>query len=134
LSALKDDKGRWLGDRFEITYAPSALLWLREQETRPAPSRPALLVGDPAYPRAAHLQPLASSASEIRAISATLPHSDVLMGAQATAGRLRELARSGALARYGVLHVSAHTSVNSNRAMESALLLAPDVPGDEAPS
>ncbi|MCC6650252.1 MAG: CHAT domain-containing protein [Candidatus Eisenbacteria bacterium] len=134
LSALLDDRGRWLGDRYDITYAPSALLWLREQETPPVPSRPALLVGDPAYPAAARLQPLASSASEIRAIAATLPRARQIMGAQATAGRLRDMARSGELAGYGVLHVSAHTSVNPLRALESSLLLAPDIPGDDAPS
>ncbi len=134
LGALQDGDGRWLAERYDITYSPSALTWLAARSRTETAQPSALLVGDPAYPRASGLQPLTSSADEIAAIASLLPNPDRLTGATATAGRLRALAKSGALARYRIVHVSAHTSIDTRRVLDSALLLAPDVAGGPAPS
>lgn len=140
LGAIQDSQGRWLADRFDITYTPSALLWLdgRTHEsaavTSAAAAPPALLVGDPAYPALSGLRPLTGSAQELAAIAAVVPHAERLTGAAATASRLRALARSGALARFGLLHVSAHMAADPRRVLDSALLLAPDETSGPLPS
>ncbi len=54
LDALSDEKGTMLGDRYSISYAPSATVfaWLREmpERARALSAAPALLLGDPATP------------------------------------------------------------------------------------
>jgi CHAT domain-containing protein len=134
LGALRDDRGRWLGDRFVISYTPSALLFAHEREraaaTRRTNAGAALLVGDPAYaandpgrwPR------LEGSGEEMRAIAARWPAATLLTGAQARASALRALAAQGALARYRVLHFAAHTAIDTRHALDAALVLAPDAP------
>ncbi|MBI5168433.1 MAG: CHAT domain-containing protein [Candidatus Eisenbacteria bacterium] len=134
LGALEDEQGRWLADRYDITYTPSALLWLAARSRGETTQPSALLVGDPAYPEPSGLQPLTSSAQEIAAIAELLPHASRLTGAAATASRLRALAQSGELGRYQVLHVSAHTAIDTRRVLDSALLLAPESGGGFAPS
>ncbi|MFN8589171.1 MAG: CHAT domain-containing tetratricopeptide repeat protein [Candidatus Eisenbacteria bacterium] len=134
LGALQDEEGRWLAERYDITYTPSALLWLASRSPREQAAPSALLVGDPVYPALSGLQPLASSAQELAAISAVLPHAVQLSGAAATASRLRALARSGELGRFQILHVSAHTAVDTRRVLDSALLLAPDETSGASPS
>lgn len=56
LGVLRDEQGRWLADRYVISYAPSVLLWTIEHERIEHTGGPArsgaLLVGDPAYPPA----------------------------------------------------------------------------------
>ena len=134
LGAIQDAQGRWLADRYDVTYTPSALLWLdgHSREESAAPS--ALLVGDPAYPALSGLQPLTSSARELAAIAAVVPNAERLSGAAATSSRLRALARSGELGRYRLLHVSAHMVVDPRRVLDSALLLAPDETSGPLPS
>jgi tetratricopeptide (TPR) repeat protein len=135
LGALVDEQGRWLADRFRVSYMPSALLFVHDRENaRPAGGargRPALLVGDPSYsasdpgawPR------LAGAGDEIRAIASGLPNATVLTGPDASAARLRELAASGALARFGLVHFAAHSVIDIRGALESSIVLAPDRPG-----
>lgn len=128
LESLVGADGRWLGERFRVSYAPSALLWVTARErTRaaaPLASRPALLVGDTAIdPDATHLPPLAAAREEIGAIAARFPRATVLAGEDATATRLRALAASGELARFGLIHVAAHSDVEPRLPMQSALVL-----------
>lgn len=57
VESLTDDEGRYLGDRFAISYIPSATIWtwLREQGPRrstAADPRAVLLVGDPPFTEA----------------------------------------------------------------------------------
>ena len=134
LGVLLDDRGRYLAERFAISYVPSALLFARARERgRPAEAvaRPALLVGDPEYPDGdpGHFSRLAGAAGEIQELATRMPTATVLTGADARAGRLRELASSGAMGRYGLVHFATHTVVDPTRALESALVLAPDAPG-----
>jgi len=135
LGVLVDGQGHWLSDRYTITYTPTALLFVAERE-RPVPqgalgSRPALLIGDPAYPTtgAGHWERLTGSGDEIRALAGRLPAARSLTGAAATAGALRAMAARGALAHYRLLHIAAHTSFDARRVFESAFVLAPDSAG-----
>ena len=135
LEALLGRDGRWLGERFRISYAPSALLWAHWRARPPAPvalaARPALIVGDTAPdPDESHLPPLAAAREEIDAIAAHFPHATVLAGADATADRLRALAASGGIARFGLIHVAAHSDPEMVLPMRSALVL-PATRGDD---
>jgi hypothetical protein len=135
LETLVGADGRWLAERFVISYAPSALLWAGWRE-RPAErvalaDRPALVVGDPA--RAAGGSPLpalAEARAEIDAIAGRFPHATVLAGGEATADRLRALAAAGGMERFGLIHVAAHSDVSTRLPMRSALLLADRGAGD----
>jgi hypothetical protein len=135
VGALRDARGRWLDQRFSVSYAPSVLLWLRARERAggapAARGRGALLVGDPAYPtdEPAPWPRLGGTGREIAAIATHLPGAITLTGLDASAARLRALERSGALARVGIVHLAAHTAIDDRRVMESALVLAPDTPG-----
>ncbi|HET7224908.1 MAG TPA: CHAT domain-containing tetratricopeptide repeat protein, partial [Candidatus Eisenbacteria bacterium] len=135
LGVLRDDRGRFLSDRFTISYAPSALWFAHSRAANGArvPARgagPALLVGDPHYPAA---EPgwgaLPGSAAEIRDLATRFPSATTLTGDRASAASLRALSQSGALARYRVVHIAAHAAIEPERVMESALVLAPDAPG-----
>jgi len=138
LGVLVDGGGHWLADRYTITYTPSALMLVTERE-RPLPqgalgARPALLVGDPAYPDTGrgHWERLTGSGDEIRSLAARLPAARTLTGAAASAGALRDLAAHGGLARYRLLHIAAHTVFDPRRVMDAAFVLAPDSAGTAA--
>ena len=150
LESLTDTTGRWLGDRFEIAYTPSALLSEMRREREPRSRAPsewrALLVGDPAYAKAAgataSLAPavantsdttLATPASwprlggargEIEAISRMLPRATLLLGSDASEARLREFAATGALARFDLIHFATHAAIDERRPGRSALVLS----------
>jgi tetratricopeptide (TPR) repeat protein len=134
LAALADSAGRPLIERFAISYAPSARLYAlaRARPGRAGGRRTALVVADPAFgPRArGGWPPLAGSRREIEAVRRAAPRATVLAGPQARADELRELARRGALGRYSLVHIATHTAFDEVRALESALVLAPDAAGE----
>ncbi len=139
LGALRDARGRWLADRFAISYSPSALLFVHERSQArsgtAAGPRAALLVGDPAYIGEGGRWPrLAGAAEEIRSLRERLPGARVLAGAEARAATLRAWAVNGELARYDILHFATHTTIDWQQAMESAIVLSPDRPGDATDS
>jgi CHAT domain-containing protein len=135
LGALRDDRGRWLAERYSISYSPSALLFVHERDGTQRPhrarARAALLVGDPAYAAddPEHWPRLAGSTDEMRAIASHWPVATLLTGAEARAGSLRALASSGSLSGYGLLHFAAHATVDTRRPLDAAIVLAPDAPG-----
>ena len=154
LESLADTSGRWLGDRFEIAYAPSALLGAMRAGSRAHERTPrdwrALLVGDPAYAgtgaaRAANpaatgsasggaiasatvagaaWPPLSATRPEIEAVSALLPGATVLLGRDASEAKLRDLAASGALGHYDLLHFATHAAIDERSPGRSALVLS----------
>ncbi len=140
LAPLQDDAGGWLGERYVISYSTSALRFVRGREhqaaTGPRRSLPALLVGDPAYAPddPDHWSRLAGAGDELRALAARLPGATLIVGAEASAARLRALAATGVLGRYRVLHFAAHADFDARRVLESALVLAPDARGDPVSS
>src|SRR5262249_10960363 len=99
-----------------------------------AAARPALLVGDPAYPPTGRWTRLDGAAAEIQDIAHRSPGATTLTGPAARPTRLREWAASGELARFGVLHFATHAEVDPRRVLESALVLAPDTIGGSVSS
>jgi hypothetical protein len=134
LSALSDSTGRALVDRFAISYVPSATWYALSARPRHALARgaPTLVVADPAFRslEQSGWRPLAGSRDEIETARAALRDVHVLRGEQASARVLRDLARRGELGRFRVLHFATHTAVDEVAALESALVLAPNAPGE----
>lgn len=136
IEAFGDDREGWLIDRYAVSYASSATLqaWARERSRGWPRAAPVLVVGDPAYAQEGRpaWARLAGSRDEAAAVEAAFPATRIETGARATAGMLRELAASGDLARYRMLHIAAHTTVDVARLFESRLVLAPAHAGEEA--
>lgn len=134
LSALSDSSGRPIGDRFSISYVPSATWYTLAARSRHASPRTGstLVVADPAFRAAKEggWLPLAGSRDEIASARAALGDVHVLQGEQASARALRDLARRGELARFRVLHFSTHTAADGVAVMGSSLVLAPNRPGE----
>src|SRR5262245_5311658 len=134
LAALSDSSGRPLIERFAISYAPSARLFAlgHERAVTGRGNGAALIVADPAFRPASEggWAPLAGSRREIEAVRRAASRITVLEGGEARARSLRELARRGQLAHYSLVHFATHTAVDEIRVLESALVLAPDGPGE----
>jgi len=109
--ALPDARGVALGDRFTISYTPSASVYYL-CATKPAGADGGSLVlgiPDPAAPRIE---------DEVRAVAGVLPHSEVFLGSDATARVLREL---GARSRF--VHIATHGSFRQDNPMFSSISL-----------
>ncbi len=72
------------------------------------------------------LAPLPGTRREVQAIAALFPESQAttLLGAQATESSVQRLAQSGALKRYGFIHLATHGKANPDVAMSSTVFLA----------
>jgi CHAT domain-containing protein len=108
--ALYDDDG-YLIERFEITYAPSATIYLFCQQHPPAPIQRALLMGvsDRANP---------AVIAEVQAVASHLPSARVLLDEEATFTALQAEA-SGC----DLLHLACHGLFRADNPMFSALKL-----------
>jgi len=110
------------GAEVDVRYAPSAALALRGRERSPAAVRRAFFLGDP--PFAAAFAPLPHTRAEIEAAAATFPESESLLGPDASESRVWELARSGRLGEFDVLHFATHAIPDHQHPEASALILA----------
>jgi serine/threonine-protein kinase len=63
---------------------------------------------------------------EVEAIAGLFPQACVLLGQDASAGRVQELATTGELGRYSYMHFATHAEADLGVAFNSALILAPD--------
>ena len=136
-----------LTEDYIVSYAPSASIVARLWESRQrAPAAPRLLaVGDPAFTRSELVNLKESAApkesrergskrfvelpgtrTEVTAIARLFPTADVLLGSEASEARLEQLASSGALQAYSVLHFATHGEVDRSTAARCALVLAQD--------
>jgi CHAT domain-containing protein len=100
--ALRDDHRTLLGERFAISYAPSAMLYASQVQRRAAAVEraPALFVGDPPF-RPEHLvalRSLAAPSHRSHALDSTIVR-DALNADSAALGRLPRLAWSRAEVR-----------------------------------
>jgi CHAT domain-containing protein/tetratricopeptide (TPR) repeat protein len=136
LGMMRDARGVRLDERFAISYVPSGLAFadLSERDAGATVARAdhALLFGapEPGSADASRWPPLTGAAGELHDLAGLFPDATVLMGKNATAARLDAMARSGALDRFGVVHLAAHIDLNPARVLQSAFVLAPDLPGD----
>ena len=105
------DGERYLIERFEISYAPSAKVFslCQRQASRGLDKALALSVADPLIP---------AVAEEARAVARHLPGAEVLTDRQATLSALREKAPD-----CGVLHLACHGMFRADNSMFSALKL-----------
>jgi CHAT domain-containing protein len=104
---LKTIQSRPLVDRYQVTVAPSATLWLRERQAPPPPPAvPALVLAAPVQPD--DLPPLPLAAAEGQAVVDALGGGSVLRIHQAAS---EAFVKSVDLGPFGIVHFSAH-SVN----------------------
>lgn len=138
-ASLRDPRtGEFLGERYELSRAPSATLWARWRGRGGHGVRPAALaLADPRVGRedggealrAAHpwvsgleLGPLPQARREARALVRGVgAGSRALEGAAASEAALKAAARQ----KLGVLHLAAHAVVDEQRPERSGVLLAP---------
>lgn len=128
--ALRTDSSeQTLGERFEITMAPSATLWLhlRRSELMPSSGK-ALVLADPEVPRGNpigtfRLEPLPWARREARAIARTLrlDAGQVREGSAASERFLKETPLESA----AVLHLATHAWADAAFPDRSAVFLAP---------
>ncbi len=133
LEAFLDPAGDYLGERYTISYAPSATLyaWLREQGVARRSAHlhaepTALLIGDPALSSALQddLPPLSEAGEEIRRIAEVLPQAEVRVGEEASEANLVRMVRRGELRAFDLIHFATHALINDDAPERSALVLA----------
>jgi CHAT domain-containing protein len=129
-AALVDaESGQFLVERHELTIAPSATDFLREQDrlrSRRQPPTHALVLGDPRvdpllFPGFASL---AGARQEAEAVAGLYPRRELLLGAAATRGAFLEL-----VGRREVVHFSGHAVPNRIDPSAASLPLAGDPGG-----
>jgi tetratricopeptide (TPR) repeat protein len=105
------DGERYLVERFEAAYAPSATVYAlcQERPTRGLDGAEIFGVEDPSIP---------SVATEVRVLEERLPRAEVRVGEHATIPLLRDVAPSS-----GALHLACHGLFRSDNPMFSALKL-----------
>ena len=140
LQALPLGRGRLL-DRFELGYAPSVSTWLQGRNRSAAGSYAMDLLALSPGNSSAVAEPstgqpgLAHAGREIEAIRFHFApeKSHVLLGEDASKAKLREVSRSGELARYRFVHIAAHAWTRPDPPEASAIQLAGGAPqGAEA--
>ena len=109
--ALLDESGQALGDRFTVSYTPSASVYYLCSTKQVTHSGGALVLG---IPDAAAPQ----IEKEVRAVAAVLPDSEIFLGGAATAQVLRE---KGAASRF--VHIATHGCFRRDNPMFSSISL-----------
>ena len=128
LEALLEPSGKNVGERWVVSYVPSATAytWLRERRSADERARPALLLGDPIF-LSDELDALPGSRGEVERVAAAFDDVRVLLGPEASELELARLAESGALSSFGTLHFATHALVDDRRPELSSLALtSPD--------
>lgn len=152
VESLVDREGVYVGDRFSVSYVPSATIcaWMSERAAESA-SRGALLVGDPPFAeshrgamaeapsdgdaagggrhrQARALLPalprLPGSRREVLALAEILPGATILLGPDASEQELARLADEGLLADFRMIHLATHAHVDDTRPGRSSLILS----------
>ena len=109
--AALNDGERFLAQRHDLAFAPSARVALRGLRRRPALARRALVLGESTR--------LPHAADEARFVARLFPQADVFIGDKATLDALRAHA-----AEADVIHLACHAQFRSDNPMFSALHLA----------
>jgi CHAT domain-containing protein len=105
------DGGRYLIDRFAITYAPSASIYALCRKRRANSGGMALILGVP-DPRAPWIE------NEVRSVADTLPDAKLLIGAEANREALEEWGP-----RSRLVHIATHGRFREARPMFSSIRL-----------
>lgn len=116
---MKNKKGKYLIDRYNISYLPSASV-LKYLEPKKRPKGDKLLAfANPTTNRDDH-KPLPFAEKELNDIAQFYEQKLLLSKADATEDRFRELAPD-----YDIIHLACHSELNSAYPLFSGLLLAP---------
>lgn len=111
---------RFLIERYDLTYVPSASVWMRLNERRaPSATRTVLALA----PQALRLPGARAEVASLRDLYGD--EATVLHGTSASESRFRELAP-----RYDVLHLATYGVLNKQNPMFSFVALQPDSSGD----
>jgi CHAT domain-containing protein len=114
------DTGRFLVERYELAYVPSASLWAALADRPASPARGGALVLAP------RPQALPATRGEAEAVTSAFGGSTrVLLGRAATTRALRDAAPA-----YSVIHLATSAVLNKHNPLFSYLELAPDPFGD----
>lgn len=117
---LSGDTGRFLVERYELSYVPSASAWVTLASRPPSTTARGALVLAP-RPGA-----LPATREEVTAVRRTLGRSTrVLVGAAATGRAFREAAP-----QYDIIHLASFAVLNKQNPLFSYVELAPDSLGD----
>lgn len=124
-SALRPEAGSApLAARYEITLEPSATLWRRWRETRPAPAlTPAIVFADPVT----RLEKLPSAREEGESVRRYLGGVELLVGEEASESYLK---KDGA-APFGLFHFATHAVTDDVNPERSAVYLSPGDPKED---
>ena len=131
-AAVQDPSGRYLLERYDVSYAPSAAMLAMTEEAGSRPDGPWLLVGNPASMASSAGRPLAAlpaAARELSAIRALAPPGRVmtLEGPRATTHELQRTLESQVPS---VLHIATHGIVSDDPKQPSFLALSRDSQGE----
>jgi CHAT domain-containing protein/tetratricopeptide (TPR) repeat protein len=124
-AALRDERGRYLIERYELNYAPAAgVLRFTGQQRHHDAIRSSLLVADPATPAVPRsrdaLPPLAGARLEVADAARLVGgRTAILVGARATKARVRSL-----VAGRDLLHFATHGIITDRDPLDSYLALA----------
>jgi CHAT domain-containing protein len=145
VEALVDEAGMYVGERYTISYAPSATVyaWLKStaREAGGTGKPSVLLLGDPPYSEdqlqemngspvqgddslPAEYSRLAASRDEINAIAAHFTEPDILLGPDASEQSLVDLADNEQLGSFAYIHLATHAVINPHEPRRSVLVLA----------
>jgi CHAT domain-containing protein len=122
-AALREPRGQRLIERFALTFAPSASVFVRATMRLPNETGSAIVFGNPALDAKRHpsLEPLPAAAREAGGVAKQYPGAVVRTGEAATATGFLALLPSA-----GTIHLATHAVTSSHDPMNSVLLLAPD--------
>lgn len=119
-------QGPPLAERYQISMASSATLWIRWRQQARRNVRAALVLADPLLPKAADRLP--DARQEGRHVARSCGKGSVVRsGAEAGEGFLKRQD----LSQFGVLHLAAHAVADESSPETSAVLLAADAPGED---
>jgi len=137
VEALPGPDDQLLGDRFAVSYAPSASVRARLRARSSGAIRTALVLGDPpawtdastsrplrAWDPAtlAALPPLDDARVEAQRVAGMIPEATLLLGADASEDRIQSLWSQ--LAGFDALHLATHALVDDAQPGQSALVLS----------
>lgn len=124
LETLVTGDGSLLGERYSVSYVPSATLhaWLAERASAEVLATSSLLLGDP--PFLGRLPDLPGTRDEVLALREVVSDPLVLLGPDASEEKLAELSESGRMVEFSILHFATHAHVDDRVPGRSSLLLS----------
>ncbi|MEM7305286.1 MAG: CHAT domain-containing tetratricopeptide repeat protein [Planctomycetota bacterium] len=142
VEAMRDSGGRTIGERFSLSYAPSASIhaWLAKGSATADPASAgskALIVADPPFRErdgegqatrqgmdSSSLPRLRHSRREAEAVAQHFKDARVLLGPSASEEELAKLANADRLRDFDVIHLATHARVDDVRPERSTLFLS----------